>query len=128
MAFIADHRRECKAAAQCGGIQPYPPRTIPNTGMPKVADAGNASYAEVVRSLVYQTRTSVSRAATEDQKIQVETLTLLNDEGLGWCCRAAFAAAYVAHAHDAGMEKSCATLEEGVWAEGDLPTWRSMGS
>ena len=78
--------------------------------------------------LVNETKISVSRGGTEDQNYQIETLTLLNDEALGWCCRAALAAAYVAHAHDAGLEKSRATLEGGVWAQGDLPTWRSMGS
>ena len=70
----------------------------------------------------------VSGNETAEQKQHIDKLAWAGDRCKAWCYRAALASAWVAYAHCAGIRKSWATLKGGLWAEGDLPTWRSKGS
>ena len=94
-----------------------------------LADADNATYAAVVRKLVGVTKDNVQRYATPHETEQIKTLMLSTDEALGSCCKAALAAALVAHTVDQGKEElTWNTVEGGVWGIGDIPTRQEVGS
>lgn len=126
LARIADYHfcpsRELKSASRCGGVQPRPPNLPHIEGRPMVADAGNATYAWIVRRLVWERRHQVASNASEHQKLQISYLEKFSDEALADICKAALAAGAVAHAAQSRLELSWSTLQGGVWTDGDLPT------
>ena len=71
---------------------------------------------------------SAPKDAIGEQKTNIDRLSWAPERCMAWCYKAALASAWVAYAHRAKIRKSWATLDEGRWAEGDLPTWRSKGS
>ena len=124
LAFLQPHRRDFYHGAKCGGILPSRP-SLSLDPLPNAAyDDDYKPYADAVDRLLQR----VSGNKTEKQKQHIANLTRAGDSNKAWCYRAALASAWVAYAHCAGIRKSWATLTEGHWAEGDLPTWRSKGS
>ena len=133
LAFIADisevPRDVCTGAAQCGGLKPYPFRLQVRTGTPMLADAENAKYAAVVRKLLDVTKNNVQKHATAHETEQIKTLMLSTDEALGSVCKAALAAAWVAHSFQEGkQELTWNDVEGGVWCSGDIPTRQEVCS
>ena len=133
LAFIADisevPRDVCTGAAQCGGLKPYQGRLQVRTGTPMLADAENAKYAAVVRKLLDVTKNNVQKHATAHETEQIKTLMLSTDEALGSVCKAALAAAWVAHSFQEGkQELTWNDVEGGVWCSGDIPTRQEVCS
>ena len=114
--------RQLKSASRCGGVEPCPPNLPPLVGRCMVADAGNATYAWIVRRLVWERRHQVACNASAYQKIQISYLEKFSDEALADICKAALAVGAVAHAAQSHLELSWSTLQGGVWTDGDLPT------
>ena len=114
--------QELKSASLCGGVQPQPPNLQPIDGRPLVADAGDATYAWIVRRLIWERRHQIASNASEHQKLQISYLEKFRDEALAEICKAALAAGAVAHAAQSHLELSWSTLQGGVWTDGDLPT------
>ena len=133
LAFIANinevPRDVCESAAQCGGLKQYPGRLQVKTGTDTVADADNATYAAVVRKLVHVTKVKVQQDATPHHvREQIKTLKLETDESLAFVCKAALAAAWVAHANENNTKALWTTMAGGVWAKGDMPTRQEVCS
>ena len=116
--------QELKSASRCGGVQPQPPNLPHIHGRPLVADAGDATYAWIVRRLIWERRHQIASNASAHQKLQISYLEKFRDEALAEICKAALAAGAVAHAAQVSLELSLSwcTLPGGVWADGDLPT------
>ena len=114
--------RELKSASRCGGVQPQPPNLPHIHGRPLVADAGDATYAWIVRRLIWERRHQIASNASAHQKLQISYLEKFRDEALAEICKAALAAGAVAHAAQSHLELSWSTLQGGVWTDGDLPT------
>ena len=126
LAMIADPvffpSEELKSASLCGGVQPQQPNLQPIDGRPLVADAGDATYAWIVRRLIWERRHQIASNASAHQKLQISYLERFRDEALAEICKAALAAGAVAHAAQSHLELSWSTLQGGVWTDGDLPT------
>ena len=87
-----------------------------------VADAGNATYAWIVRRLLWERRHQVACNASAYQNIQISYREKFSDDALAEICKAALAAGIVAHAVQHRRQLSWSPLQGGVWADGDLPT------
>ena len=133
LAFLLPHRQQLYHGAKC--IRESMTESDDESGVQDAAlddDYAYKPYADAVKGIIKLGRTATYKDATEDQEKLIENLDYKiweweSDRTKAWCCRAALAAACVAHAHGAGSEKST-RMEAGVWAEGDLPTWRPKGS
>ena len=126
LAFIADSRKvpflECEHAARCGGLPPYPNR-LPNiVQTPMLADVDDATYGAVVRKLTRCTKLDSDLDLDE----AVCVLIHATDYRLACYCRAALAAALVAHTVENGTdgtdEFTWTDVKGGVWGTGDIPT------
>ena len=133
LAFLLPHRQQLYHGAKC--IRESMTESDHESGVQDAAlddDYAYKPYADAVKGIIKLGRTATYKDAIEDQEKLIEKLDYKiweweSDRTKAWCCRAALAAACVAHAHGAGSEKST-RMEAGVWAEGDLPTWRPKGS
>ena len=126
LARIADYHfcpsRELKSASRCGGVEPCPPNLLPLLGRLMVANAGNATYAWIVRRLVWERRHQVACNASAYQKIQISYLEKFSDDALAEVCNAALAVGTVAYTVHHHLPLTWPTLQGGVWNDGDLPT------
>ena len=133
LAFLLPHRQQLYHGAKC--IRESMTESDDESGVQDAAlddDYAYKPYADAVKGIIKLGRTATYKDAIEDQEKLIEKLDYKiweweSDRTKAWCCRAALAAACVAHAHGAGSEKST-RMEAGVRAEGDLPTWRPKGS
>ena len=114
--------RQLKSASRCGGVEPCPPNLPHLLGRLMCANAGNATYAWIVRRLLWERRHQVACNASAYQKIQISYLEKFSDDALAEVCNAALAVgmvAYIVHHH---LPLTWPTLQGGVWNDGDLPT------
>ena len=126
LAFIADNRKvpyqKCVLAARCGGLPPYPNRLPDIVQTPMLADVDDATYGAVVRKL--------TRCTNMDSDLDLDeavcVLIHATDHRLACYCRAALAAALVAHTVENGTdgtdEFTWTDVKGGVWGTGDIPT------
>ena len=124
LAFLGPHRQDFYHGAKCAGSLTGCTRRSLDQLQDAAFDDDYKPYVDVVKRLLKM----VAESGPEEQKDNLDWENWESDRTKAWCCRAALASAYVAHAHDAGIEMSWLTLEPGVCAKGDLPTWRPKGS
>ena len=113
LAFLKGRKEVCYHAAKCAGH-------LPNSNYTHCYKP----YADAMKKLLL----SAPKDAIGEQKTNIDRLSWGDDRCMAWCYKAALASAWVAYAHRTKIRKSWATLKGGLWAEGDLPTWRSKGS
>ena len=124
LAYIADRnvitQQEVKAASRCGGLPVLPPYLLPRVGMPHVADTEDDLYLTFLVKLQEMTFPN-----GYDEPIWPMTFFCTSNVEKVICCKAALAAACVAHNEAEGinsrdMEPEC--FEGGVCAAGNLST------
>ena len=124
LAYIADcnviTRQEVKAASRCGGLPVLPPYLLPRVGMPHVADTEDDLYLTFLVKLQEMTFPN-----GYDEPIWPMTFFCTSNVEKVICCKAALAAACVAHNEAQGingrsMKPEC--FEGGVCATGNLST------
>ena len=114
--------RQLKSASRCGGVEPCPPNLPHLLGRLMCANAGNATYAWIVRRLLWERRHQVACNASAYQKIQISYLEKFSDDALAEVCNAALAVGTVAYTVHHHLPLTWPTLQGGVWNDGDLPT------
>ena len=127
LAYIADcnviTRQEVKAASRCGGLPVRPPYLLPRSAMPNVADTEDDVYLTFLQKL--QSMTSEGGWATEEGNLRAKTFFDASNMEKVRCCKAALAAACVAHNKAQGIDACSlkpACFEGGVCAAGNLST------
>ena len=132
LAYIADcnviTREEVKAASRCGGLPVLPPYLLPRVGMPHVADTEDDLYLTFLVQL--QDMTFPNGIEDADNAIFPMTFFCTSNVKKVICCKAALAAACVAHNEAQGinsrsMKPEC--FEGGVCATGNLSTSEYVG-
>ena len=127
LAYIADcnviTRQEVKAASRCGGLPVRPPYLLPRVGMPHVADTEDDLYLTFLVKL--QDMIFPNGIEDADNAIFPMTFFFTSNVEKAMCCKAALAAACVAHNEAQGinsrsMKPEC--FEGGVCATGNLST------
>ena len=127
LAYIADcnviTRQEVKAASRCGGLPVLPPYLLPRVGMPHVADTEDDLYLTFLVKL--QDMIFPNGIEDADNAIFPMTFFFTSNVEKAMCCKAALAAACVAHNEAQGingrsMKPEC--FEGGVCAAGNLST------
>ena len=127
LAYIADcnviTRQEVKAASRCGGLPVRPPYLLPRSAMPNVADTEDDVYVTFLQKL--QSMTSPDVWSTEQATLRAMTFFDASNMEKVRCCKAALAAACVAHNKEKGID-ACSLkpvcFEGGVCAAGNLST------
>ena len=127
LAYIADcnviTRQEVKAASRCGGLPVRPPYLLPRVGMPHVADTEDDLYLTFLVKL--QDMLFPNGIEDADNAIFPMTFFFTSNVEKAMCCKAALAAACVAHNEAQGingrsMKPEC--FEGGVCATGNIST------
>ena len=127
LAYIADRnvitQHDVKAASRCGGLPVRPPYLLPRSGMPNVADTEDDVYVTFLQKL--QSMTSPDVWSTEQATLRAKTFFDASNMEKVRCCKAALAAACVAHNKAQGIDACSlkpACFEGGVCAAGNLST------
>ena len=126
LAYIADRnvitQHDVKAASRCGGLPVRPPYLLPRSAMPNVADTEDDVYVTFLQKL--QSMTSPDVWSTEEATLRAKTFFDASNMEKVRCCKAALAAACVAHKVAQGIDCRSVTPElfGGVWAPGNIST------
>ena len=127
LAYIADPnvitREDRTAASRCGGLPVLPPYLLPRVGMPHVADTEDDLYLTFLVKL--QDMTCPNGIEDADNAIFPMTFFCTSNVKKVICCKAALAAACVAHKIEQGIDCRSVTpelFEGGVWAPGNIST------
>ena len=127
LAYIADPnvttQKDRKAASRCGGLPVRLPYLLPRGGMPNVADTEDSVYLSFIIKLAEMTLQDLM--PNDEEKTRALYFFGTSDKEKVICCKAALAAACVAHKVAQGIDCRSVTpelFEGGVWAPGNIST------